>query len=99
MEKLLLLSFATASIAFTVTETRLFRPARDALKNMGWPGELLSCGYCTGHWVALTLVLICRVRLFDTWWLLDYVLTALAVAWLAGVQVILMCLAMDKAGK
>jgi len=40
-----------------------------------------------------------RRRRGDIAALLDYFLTALVIAWLAGVQWVLMCLLMDKAGK
>jgi hypothetical protein len=62
-------------------------------------GELLSCGYCIGHWVAFALVAIYQLRLFHKWWLLDYFLTALVVAWLGGFQWAFMCWLMEKARK
>jgi hypothetical protein len=62
-------------------------------------GELLSCGYCFGYWVALALVAIYRPKIFDAWWLLDYFLTLIVIAWLAGLQWGFMCWLMEKAGK
>ena len=97
--KVLLLSLATASISFTVAETKLFMPLRQHWPKESFLGELLSCGYCLGHWVAFALVAIYRPRLFESWWLLDFFLTAVVVAWLAGVQWIVMYLLIDKAGK
>ena len=99
IQEVLLLSLVTASISYTVTETKLFRPVRERVREESFLGRLLSCGYCFGHWVALVLVVIYRPRLFDAWWLLDYFLTILAIAWLSGVQWVLMCLLMDKTGK
>lgn len=100
MKEVLLLSLATASISFTVTESRLFAPFRGLVCRVHPKlGELLSCGYCLGHWVAFALTAIYRPRLMDAWWPLDYFLTALVIAWLAGVQWILICYAWDKAGK
>jgi hypothetical protein len=49
--------------------------------------------------VALLLVALCHLRLYGTWWPMDYALTALAVAWLGGFQWAVMCWAFDKAGK
>lgn len=100
MEKLFYLSLITASISFTLAETKLFKPLRDRVnaKN-SLLGELFSCGYCLGHWVALILASITRFRLFGTWWPLDYVLTALVIAWLSAFQWALMCWAMNKIGK
>jgi hypothetical protein len=100
MELVALLSVATASIAFTVSETKLFAPVRERLKSRSrFAGDMVSCGYCLGHWIAFALVAIYRPRLFDAWWLLDYFLTALVVAWLAAFQWLALCWLMCKAGK
>lgn len=100
MEKLIYLSFITASISFTVTETKLFVQVREWVKAKNTLlGELLSCGYCFGHWVALSLVLIYRVRLFKLWWLVDYSLTAIIIAWLSAFQWVLMCWLMERIKK
>ena len=100
MEQVVLLSVATASIAFTVCETKLFAPAREWVRGRSrfW-GDLVSCCYCLGHWVAFALVAVYRPRLFDAWWLLDYLLTALVIAWLAAIQWAALCWLMAKAGK
>lgn len=94
------LSFVNASIAFTISETKIFRPFRDwiSAKNK-FLGEMLACGYCLGHWIAFALVAIYRPRLFYGWWMLDYFSTALLVAWLSAFQWSVMCWLMEKAGK
>jgi hypothetical protein len=100
MEELFYLSLVTASISFTVTETKLLNPLRERVKRKSaLLGELFSCGYCFGHWAALALVVIYRPRLFDLWWPLDYFLTTLMIAWLAAFQWVLMCRLMQKVGK
>ncbi|MCP5006358.1 MAG: DUF1360 domain-containing protein [Planctomycetes bacterium] len=100
MKNVIYLSFVTASISFTVTETKIFKPLREWLERKNsFLGELFSCGYCFGHWVAFTLVAIYHPKLFEVWWLLDYFLTALVIAWLAAFQWALMCWLMEKAGK
>lgn len=94
------LSIVTASVAFTVTETKLFKPFREwLLKKSSFLGDLFSCGYCFGHWVAFALTAVYKPRLFHAWWPLDYFLTALVIAWLSGIQWAVMCFLMDKAGK
>ena len=100
MENLFYLSVITASVSFTITESKLFKPFRDwiSLKN-SFLGDLFNCGYCFGHWVALVLVIIYKPKLFDFWWLLDYFLTALVIAWCGAIQWILMCWLIDKASK
>jgi hypothetical protein len=100
MEKVIYLSLATASISFTVSETKLFEPCREWVsRRSAFFGRLLSCGYCNGHWIAFVLVAVYRPRLFEFWWLLDYFLTALVVAWFSGIQWIVMCLLMKTAEK
>jgi hypothetical protein len=100
MKTVIYLSFVTASISFTVTETKLFKPLREWMKKKStFLGDLLSCGYCFGHWVAFALAAVYQPRLFASWWLLDYFLTALVIAWFSGIQWALMCLLMEKAGK
>jgi hypothetical protein len=100
MVKVICLSFVTAAISFTVAETKLFTSPREWMKKKSpfW-GELLSCGYCFGHWVAFGLVVIYRPRLFESWLPLDYFLTALVIAWLSAFQWILMCWLTQKTGK
>ncbi len=95
-----LLSIANASMAFTVTETKLFAPCREALKRRSpWLGELASCGYCLGHWTALGLVAIYQPRLFYAWAPLDFLLTALTLAWLSAFQWAALCALMNLSGK
>ena len=100
MDEVALLSVATAAISFSIAETKLFSTARERVKTRSrfW-GDLISCGYCLGHWVAFGLVAIYRPRLFDAWWPLDYFLTALVIAWLAAFQWAALCWLMEKAGK
>jgi len=100
MEKVVYLSFVTALISFTVAEAKLFLPLRERVKKRNSHlAELLSCGYCLGHWVAFGSVAIYRAKLFEFWWLLDYLLTALVISWLSTFQWILLCWLMEKAGK
>ena len=99
MKEVLLLSLVTASISFTISEAKLFKPLREWVQKKLPLGELLSCGYCLGHWVAFALTAIYRPRLFEMWWPLDYFLTALVIAWLSGIQWVLMCFVMEKAKK
>jgi hypothetical protein len=100
MLMLFYLSLATASISFTISETKLFKPFREWMKlKSRFAGELFSCGYCLGHWVAFAFVALYRPGIFKFWWPLDYFLTALVIAWLAAFQWIVLCLLMEKAGK
>ena len=99
MKDIIYLSIVTATISFTITEMKLFASLREWIKKRsGFFGDLFSCGYCLGHWIAFILVAIYRPRLFETWWLLDYFLTALVIVWIAAFQWIIMCWLMKKTG-
>ena len=100
MKEVICLSFATATLSFTVADAKLFLPLREWAKGKNkFLGDLLCCGYCFGHWVAFALAAIYRPRLFDQWWLFDYFLTVLVIAWLAAFQWIIMCWLMKLTGK
>ena len=100
MDQIFWLSVITASLAFTITETKLFLFFREWVTRWStFFGKLVHCGYCTGHWIAFVVVAVFQPLLFETWWLLDYFLTSLAIAWLAAFQWIIMCLLMKFAGK
>jgi len=100
MKTVLYLSFVSASVSFTITEAKLFKPLREYLKEKNnFLGDLFCCGYCLGHWVSFLLVAVYKPLLFTAWWPLDYFLTAIVIAWFAGIQWALMCWLMDKAGK
>ncbi len=93
MKDIIYLSFVTSSISFSVTETKIFKPLREWIKSKnGFLGELVSCGYCFGHWIAFALVAIYQPNFFETWWLKDYFFTALVIAWLSAFQWIVICL-------
>ncbi|ADU72607.1 hypothetical protein [Pantoea sp. At-9b] len=55
------LSFAAASISFTITQTELFVPVRNLANKIGhMTGYLFHCFYCMSHWVVLAGVIIYR---------------------------------------
>jgi len=100
MIQVIYLSLVTVTISFTISKAKLFLTFREwFMWELSYLDELVSCGYCLGHWISFSLVAIYYPRLFDSWWPLDYFLTALVVAWLAGFQWILFCWVMEKAGK
>ena len=51
---ILIMALATATVSVTVGQSKLFAPLRAWVKEH-WDlgGELISCPYCLGHWVAL----------------------------------------------
>ena len=100
MEYIIYMSLAVASIAFTISETKLFEPVRKWFdKKSKFIYSLLSCGYCLGYWLSFILTAIYNPKIFNLYWPIDYFLTAIVIAWLAGFQWILMCWLMKKSGK
>lgn len=95
---MVLLSLVTASVAFSLSEAKIFAVLREWVEGRSARlGKLVSSGYCLGHWVAFGLVAVYRPRLFEMWWLLDYFLTSLVIAWLAAFQWAALCWLMEKA--
>lgn len=86
--KAFLLSVITASISFFIAHSQLLEDLRERIQERSkFFGDLFSCCYCLSHWVAVIIVIIFSVRLFDCGWAgMDIVLTILAVAWFAGLQ-------------
>jgi hypothetical protein len=81
------LSLLTESVAFTLSEMPVLAGRCDRAKGrIVRLGELVCRGYCLSEWIAFGLVAIYRPRLFEAWWLLDYFLTALVIAWVADFQ-------------
>lgn len=61
------LSFAAASISFTITQTELFLPLRNVANKIGhMTGYLFHCFYCMSHWVVFAGVLIYRPVLVNS---------------------------------
>lgn len=80
------LALATAAISVTVSKARLFASAREwiATRNT-WLGELVSCSYCTSHWVAIALVAIYRPVLVSQWIVVDLLVSAFGMVAIAAI--------------
>ncbi len=100
MMEIIWLSMVAASISFTVSESKLFKPFREWVdKKCTFLGDLTSCGYCFGHWISFVLVLLYQPRLFYFWWPIDFFITALVISWLSAWQWILMCILIESSEK
>lgn len=57
----LILSGAVASISCTISKSGVMRPIRYWVKEKNaWFGKLISCVYCTSHWISALFVIIYR---------------------------------------
>jgi hypothetical protein len=100
MKEVILLSFVNASISFTVSEAAIFKRLREWCSGKNsFIGSVISCGYCLGFWTAFILVAVCQPKTFEYWWVLNYFLTALVIAWLSALQWAAMCWLMKITGK
>lgn len=60
------LSLATGAAAFTITRTKISEPFRAAVKEQSaWLGNLVTCPYCTSHWLAAAAVVLMEPQLTD----------------------------------
>lgn len=63
----IVISFAAASISFTITQTELFLPVRNLAHKAGhMMGYLFHCFYCMSHWVVFAGILIYRPVLINS---------------------------------
>jgi hypothetical protein len=92
MAEVVLLSLVRASVALALSETALCAGLRERVKaRSAWLGRLACCGDCLAHRVAFGFMAVYRPRLSARWWLLDWLCTALFIAWLAAFQRAAMC--------
>jgi hypothetical protein len=87
VREVLFLSIVSASLSFTISETKIFRPLRWYLMRLSsFLGDLVCCGYCLGFWFSCLLCLIHQPTLINKYHILDLILTYFIVAWLSGLQ-------------
>ncbi|MBI3956750.1 MAG: DUF1360 domain-containing protein [Candidatus Kerfeldbacteria bacterium] len=93
------LALATAAIAVTVSKAKIFNGVRErVIRRSHRLGELLTCPYCTSHWVAFTLVAIYRPVLVQAWLPVDLLVSAFVVVALASLVMGLVLFAMPMRG-
>ncbi len=60
------LALVTGTTALTITRTRVFQRPRIWLRKRGeWWDKLITCPYCTGHYIALLLNGLYQPRLLE----------------------------------
>lgn len=81
-----ILALATAAISVTVSKARVLASAREWIASRNnWLGELVSCSYCTSHWVAIALVAIYRPVLVSQWIIVDLLVSVFGVVAIAAI--------------
>lgn len=80
------LALATAAISATVSKARVFAFAREWIASRNtWLGELVSCSYCTSHWVAIALVAIYRPVLISQCIAVDLLVSVFGVVAISAI--------------
>lgn len=80
------LALATAAISVTVSKARIFAFVRGWIASRSRRlGELVSCSYCTSHWVAIGLVAVYRPVLISQWIILDLIISVFSVVAIAAI--------------
>ena len=89
---LVILSLAVASIAWTVTQEKIFEEWRDAAKNKSEEASNIfvrkffyvwTCEYCFSHWVTILVLIVTQFRLLiDDW--RGYALAFFVLPWIAN---------------
>lgn len=86
----LVIAFAVAAMSFTIAKTKVSAPFRAFVKSKSeWLGGLVSCPYCTSHWLTLAAVLTFRgdIRLIWGHGFFDYMGTWAAIIGLSAIIV------------
>ena len=79
---LILLSVLVASVSMTVSRALIFKSLRQLVQRQWpWAASLLTCPYCTAHWVALS---VCLIRSIHPAW--TFVLVGLAVPFMIVIE-------------
>jgi hypothetical protein len=81
------LSLAVGAMSMTIAKARVFRPLRELITRRSEKlGELISCPYCTSHWVSFIFTAVYFPRILVTRFVvLDWFVAAMAVVALSSV--------------
>jgi|SRR5690606_30327528 len=81
---LFMVALAIAALSITLTRARIFKPVRDSLAERNYLlFKLVSCPYCTSHWLA-ALLAPCTIFGLTEFWLVDYLLTVFILVGLSA---------------
>lgn len=85
MYQVLVLSLATAAISVTISRAQIFATFRAFVaEKSSWAGKLISCYYCTSHWVAIAFVLIYRPVLISRFFVIDLFVSTFSIVCIAA---------------
>jgi len=80
------LGIATGAISLVISKSALLNGFHDWLEPRApFLEEMLSCPWCTSHWVGLFFTLVYRPLLVDLWRPIDYIVTLMVIVTIASV--------------
>ncbi len=90
---ILILALPVSAITLTITRSSLFeRPREWMLEKNEWFGKLVTCPYCTSHWVSFALVVWYQPRMLQSWLPVDLIISTFAVVALAmPISFVILC--------
>lgn len=88
LQQFLLLAVCCGTVAYTLTKGSIFTPLREwVIDRSLWLGKLITCPYCTSHWVVFFAMLIFRPRLINYGFApTDYLATGFALVGLSAMS-------------
>lgn len=79
------LSLAVSAISVTLSKAGVFQSLRDWITSRNaWLGKLISCHYCTSHWVSFIMVLVYQPRICHAWLPFDLIVSAFVMVGIAA---------------
>jgi len=80
------LALATAAISVTTSKARVFASTRRWIASRSdWFGDLVTCTYCTSHWMAIAFIAIYRPVIFHQWMVIDLIVSMFTTVALSAI--------------
>ncbi len=81
------LCIASAAIAITLTKGKIFQSQRNWLRmNFPWFGKLLSCAYCTSHWIVfIAMIFYHPIVVRSNYYLVDIIVSAFCLVGITAI--------------
>lgn len=74
--QVLVMSMAVSVMSLTITRSRIFHEFREWVKSKNdYLGDLVSCFYCTSHWLAIGFTTFYKPQILNLWIGADLVLS------------------------
>lgn len=87
LNQIAVLALATSAISVTTSKARVFTSVRSWIASHNkWLGDLVSCTYCTSHWIAIAFVAIYRPVVIKQWIVVDLVVSMFVTVAISAVM-------------